>query len=236
MGWRAKLPAGLVRREQGDFVGAEEMLEECLAFHRTLGDDEGIAVGLLGLGDIARDQGDAAQLRRYCEERLARSRKLGVQWAIGFALNNLALGAYQERDLTRAFGVVSESIALFQAQQADASVAEVLITLGQIQRVQGDVAGAYAALTEALRHRRYARRWTPRSGLSINLPWSRRWQPSEQRLATTPSQLCGRRRRRWRLNRCSAPSPAWHRSLRPAIHQEARTSWPIPLTQLLYHV
>src|SRR5262245_20714737 len=37
---------GLVRREQGDFAGAAEMFEECIAFHRTLGDGEGIAVGL----------------------------------------------------------------------------------------------------------------------------------------------------------------------------------------------
>jgi WD40 repeat protein/predicted ATPase len=142
---------GLVRREQGDFAGARVMFEECMEFHRTLGDGEGMAVALLGLGDIARDQGDAAQLRRYCEESLALLRKLGVQWATGFALNNLALGAYLEGDLTRAFALASESVALFRSLQADASLAEVLITLGQIRRAQGDVAAAQAALAEALR-------------------------------------------------------------------------------------
>jgi hypothetical protein len=73
-----------------------------------------------------------------------------VQWAIGFALNNLALRAYQEGDLMHAFALVSESVSLFRAQQADASLAEVLITQAQILRAQGDGAAAYTALREAL--------------------------------------------------------------------------------------
>ncbi|HEX9369856.1 MAG TPA: hypothetical protein VF897_02580, partial [Roseiflexaceae bacterium] len=141
---------GLVRREQGDFAGAAVMFEECIAFHRALGDREGMAVGLLGLSDIARDQGAAAQVRRYGEDSLALLRQLRVQWAIGFALNNLALGAYQEADLTRAFALVSESVSMFREQKADASLAEVLITLGQIVRAQGDNEAASRALTEAL--------------------------------------------------------------------------------------
>jgi tetratricopeptide (TPR) repeat protein len=74
-----------------------------------------------------------------------------VQWAIGFALNNLALAAYLEGDLVRAFSLVEESVQLFRSLQADSSLAEVLITLGQIARAQGDHEAAYRALTEALR-------------------------------------------------------------------------------------
>ena len=50
----------------------------------------------------------------------------------------------------RAFALASESVALFRDAQADGSLAEVLITLGQIRRAQGDGAAAYTALTEAL--------------------------------------------------------------------------------------
>jgi predicted ATPase len=142
---------GLVIREQGDFARAMALFAECTQLHREIGDREGIALGLLGLCDIARDHGDVAQVRMYGEESLATLRKLGVQWAIGFALNNLALAAYQEGDMSRAFALVSESVALFRAQKADASLAEVLITLGQIVAAQGDVVAAYGALTEALR-------------------------------------------------------------------------------------
>jgi hypothetical protein len=41
-------------------------------------------------------------------------------------------------------------VALFRDLQSDASLAEVLITLGKIARARGDVAAASAALTEAL--------------------------------------------------------------------------------------
>jgi tetratricopeptide (TPR) repeat protein len=142
---------GLVRREQGDFAGAAALFEECLDLHRTLGDREGIAVGLLALSDIARDQGDVAQMQTYGAESLAILREIKVQWAIGFALNNLALAAYLEGDLTYASALVNESVSLFRNQKADGSLAEVLITQGQIARAQGELAAAYGALTEALR-------------------------------------------------------------------------------------
>jgi len=105
---------GLSLREQGNLARAEALFSECVAFHREIGDREGIAIGLLGLGDIARDQGDVAQLRAYCEESLTLLRTLGVQWAIGFALNNLALGAYLEGDLPRAASLVTESLSVFE--------------------------------------------------------------------------------------------------------------------------
>src|SRR5204863_994129 len=99
---------------------------------------------------ISRDQGDVAQMRRYAEQSLQVFRELGVQWAIGFALNNLALAAALEGDLTHALSLVEEGVRLFRRLQADSSLAEVLITQGQIVRAQGDNEAAYRALTEAL--------------------------------------------------------------------------------------
>jgi tetratricopeptide (TPR) repeat protein len=74
-----------------------------------------------------------------------------MQWALGFALNNLALAAYYEGDLARAVSLIRESVALFQAITADTCLSEVLITLGTILWAQGDAVAAYDALTEALR-------------------------------------------------------------------------------------
>jgi hypothetical protein len=91
-----------------------------------------------------------SQLRALAEESLALLRKLGVQWAIGFALNNLALASYLAGNLPGAHMRAEESLSVFRELQADASRAEVLITLGQIARAQRDTAAARAALTEAL--------------------------------------------------------------------------------------
>lgn len=74
-----------------------------------------------------------------------------MNWARGFALNNLALAAYLDNDMPQAFSRINESVAVFRSLQADSMVDEVLITQGHILRAREDGAGAYHALSEALR-------------------------------------------------------------------------------------
>jgi len=142
---------GLVQREQGNFARARQLFDEHLRLHRALGDQEGVAVGLLALSDLARDQGDGAAIRQYSAESLPILRSLAVRWAIGFALNNLALAAYWMDDLPQAVTLINESVAIYQAQQAEGSLAEVLITQGKIIAAQGELAAAHLILVEALR-------------------------------------------------------------------------------------
>jgi hypothetical protein len=139
-----------VLREQGDFTRAAALFAEGLTLHRTIGDRASEAFVLLGLADVARDQGDAAGVRVYGAPSLAILRELGIEWAIGFALHTLALGAYYEGDLTRALELIRESVGLFRGLKAAGSLAEVLITLGKIALVRRDAVAAYTALTEAL--------------------------------------------------------------------------------------
>jgi predicted ATPase/transcriptional regulator with XRE-family HTH domain len=150
LGWSLYLLA-LVVREQGDFARATRLLEESVDLHHELGDGEGWAQCRLGLGDVARDLGDAAGVRKHTEESLAVYRAFGTQWALGFAFNNLAVAAYLEGDLPQALALVNDSAALFRRQRSDASLAEVLVTQGNILRAQGEEAAAYEALIEALR-------------------------------------------------------------------------------------
>lgn len=141
---------GMVRREQGDFSRAMTLFAECAELHRDLGQYEDLAVAWLALSDVARDQGDVAQVRHYGEQGLASLRRLRVQWAIGFALNNLALAACLEGDFAHASMLIDESVALFRAQKAEGSLAEVLITHGRVLGAQGEFAAAQAALRESL--------------------------------------------------------------------------------------
>src|SRR5262249_10196792 len=63
----------------------------------------------------------------------------------------LALAAYLDGDMSRARSLVKESAAVFHSLQADSMLDEVLITQGHVLRTVGDAAGAYEALSEALR-------------------------------------------------------------------------------------
>jgi predicted ATPase/transcriptional regulator with XRE-family HTH domain len=141
----------LVLREQGNFEQAETLFKTCVDFHAEIGERTGVAQGLLGLSDVARDRGDVVQTRVYCEQSLVIYREFGTQWAIGFALNNLAQASYLDGDLHAALFLANESVSLFRSLQADGGVAEVLVTLGQILREQRQYESAQTALSEALR-------------------------------------------------------------------------------------
>ena len=142
----------LVLREQGDFARAETLFKECVDFHTEIGERTGVAQGLLGLSDVARDQGDTVQTQSYCEQSLAIFREYWTQWATGFVLNNLALAAYLDGDLTQAFTLTEQSLSLFRSLQADASLAEVLVTMGSILQAQGKTVTARETFAEALRY------------------------------------------------------------------------------------
>ncbi len=142
----------LIAREQGDYPYAETLFQEGIDYHRMIGDDVSVAQGELGVSDVARDTGDVRRLRAYAEQSLAEFRELGVEWAIGFALNNLALAAYLESDLPKAFDYSSEAILLFRRMQNKLSLAEALITMGQILARQGKTMAARDAFIEALRY------------------------------------------------------------------------------------
>jgi non-specific serine/threonine protein kinase len=140
----------LVLNEQGEYARAKELQEECLAFHRDLGDQEGMAWALLGLGDIARNQGDAKLLRSYCEQSLALFRDLGHSPGIGFSLNNLALAALMEGNMPEAGRSAEETEALFRSLHHLPGLAEALITVGRIRGAQGETRAAGRDLAEAL--------------------------------------------------------------------------------------
>lgn len=140
----------LVLRERGEFARATELLEVDLDLYQRLDDRVYEALSLLGLADIARDQGNADKIRRYGEPSLMIFRQSGIQWAIGFALNTLAMGAYYDKDLTRALSLIEECVALFRDLQSDGSLAEVLITYGSILHARGEVMAAQETLTDAL--------------------------------------------------------------------------------------
>jgi tetratricopeptide (TPR) repeat protein len=141
----------LVHREQGHLAKAAALYKECLAFHREIGDREGMMSSLLGLGDVARDEGDPAATRKYSEQSLSFFRDLGIKWAIGFALNNLAQAAYMEINLSQAYELAAESVTLFRELKDDGGLAEVLVTQGRIFQAQGRRTDAHNTLAEALR-------------------------------------------------------------------------------------
>lgn len=89
--------------------------------------------------------------RKYSTESLAIFREYEMQWAIGFALNNLAYAAYMEGDITQAFTLANESVSLFRGIDRGTGMVETLVTLGYVLLAQGEMAAVDEALSEVLR-------------------------------------------------------------------------------------
>lgn len=62
---------GFLRLEQGHYVAARTLFEECLVLDRELGNKYGICWLLTALGEVARSQEDYAGARVSYEEGLA---------------------------------------------------------------------------------------------------------------------------------------------------------------------
>jgi predicted ATPase/DNA-binding SARP family transcriptional activator len=141
---------GTLNREQGNYAESSRYWQEDLFLQRSLGDEEGIAVALLGLSDVARDQGNVAEIRKYGEECLAIFRATKNIQGLGFTLNNLALAAYLENDFEKAAGLAEESVSVFREMKGGVSLSEALITLGRIRLARGEAEKARAHFYEAL--------------------------------------------------------------------------------------
>ena len=74
-----------------------------------------------------------------------------ARWAIGFALNDLALADYQEGNAEAAAARAAEGAALFREMRSASGLAEALATRGYARAAQDDADGARAALSESLR-------------------------------------------------------------------------------------
>ena len=74
----------------GNYRHAAELLEESLRIRRERASPEGIAVGLLALGEVKRLQGDYAAAEKHTSESLARYRHLNHTAGVIACLYNLA--------------------------------------------------------------------------------------------------------------------------------------------------
>jgi len=150
----AQSGAGVLAREQGDYVAARASHEESLALRRKIGDREGIASSLSNLGSVAHEQGDFPGAEALYEESLAIRRELGDRQGMATSLNNLGLLARERGDYPTARRFHEASLALDREIGDRRHIAVSLNNLGGMAGDQGDYAAACALHEESLAIRR----------------------------------------------------------------------------------
>jgi predicted ATPase len=100
-----------------EYPSAEENYRSSLALYERLGDREGIAMCLNGLGRLALPRGDYDEGERMLRKGLAIARELGSAWHLAFALRHLASVLAAQGDHVGASALLEEALAV--ARQID---------------------------------------------------------------------------------------------------------------------
>jgi predicted ATPase/DNA-binding XRE family transcriptional regulator len=141
---------GHVVWSQGNRQRARALYKESLAIFRALGNKEGIARALHGLGSEARDRGDYAKARRYYEESLTLRRELGDTRGVSVTLAFLGAIAHFQGATEEAKSKLEESLAISRKINSKHNTSNALNILATIALDEGDLTQATALLEESL--------------------------------------------------------------------------------------
>ncbi len=147
---RALAGAGALAEAQGDYAGAEDVLDEGLALARRLGDTQVLATALLFRGLVAFDRDDSERTAALCRESLSLARSVGDAWTAAVALAQLGLVALRDKDHPGATALLEESLIGFRAMGNRWGVALVTGNLGIVALDRGDLTRAADLLRESL--------------------------------------------------------------------------------------
>jgi predicted ATPase/DNA-binding CsgD family transcriptional regulator len=147
--WAYYEAAGMVRY-LGNALQALRCCEESLKIFRSLGDRQGVAVALNGLGHISLERGDTETLQKVSEESLRLTRELGEHWRLAEALYLCASSAYLRGDYASARALMEESVALCRTVGEPHTIIRALHALALFARAQGDEITVREAYEETL--------------------------------------------------------------------------------------
>ena len=146
----AHMQVGIALTRSGDHRAARRHYGQSLVLYRALGDAEGTAEALFGLGWVASRLSQFDVARRLCEESLEVSRASGdlrgVAAALGL-LGALALDQGQSEDAVR---FVEESVAIRRQIGDRPEIAAALTDWGRMLNYSGEFAASYDHYHEAL--------------------------------------------------------------------------------------
>ena len=160
--------AGALAFRQGDYVGAQARVQECLSAPEALGDPELRALPLLIVTVSLLMQGAFEAALAPGEESVARFRAAGNRWGTAYALNPLARMLFKLGRAAEAWSRLEESLALFRQVGDDWGVALALGGLGEAALQQRDLPRARQLLERALEvRRRIGEKWLSAEALRM---------------------------------------------------------------------
>ncbi len=142
--------AGTIAFYRADYAAANAHYAAALARAEAIGDRQGIAYALDGLGAEAANRGDLPFARACSDASLEHSIAIGDHWLAGITLMNLGEIARTEGDLAAAARHYRASLSRLQLAGDPYFIAVAQINLGQVYLHEGDLVQAETVLRQSL--------------------------------------------------------------------------------------
>lgn len=141
---------------QSDFQTTSDLFAQSLEIYRSLGESgrHGMAIALIGLGNVATEVGDYESAPELFEEGLALMRQIEDHQGIAHALRNLGWCAMRPGDYALAEDYLEQALDQFRQLGDSMGIASTLSGLGEVAIRQGAYESAQELLTESLSLRR----------------------------------------------------------------------------------
>jgi predicted ATPase/DNA-binding SARP family transcriptional activator len=147
---RALRGASTLASRQGDAAAAERYALEAVALSRAIGDEAGLAQGLMAVGNALADQGEYRRAAEQYDGAATILRQGEPTRDLAVLLLNQGSLALNLGDLDMAEAAASESLAHARAASDDAGISINLTTLAMVALARRDPTRARALLDEAL--------------------------------------------------------------------------------------
>jgi len=147
---KALKAAGDLALDHGDYVAAQELLEQALRLHRGLGDERIVARCLTDLGHVAKCERDYSRAETLFEESTELARGLHDEEVLAEALLNHGDFLVSSGDFARAELLCRESLALYQGLGSDLGAGNCRYSLALACLHQHRSPEAFDLLREAL--------------------------------------------------------------------------------------
>lgn len=149
---KALYGAGAMAFFHGDYLEAQEQLEESVSIGRELGaaGKRNLAHALTTLGQVALFQGNPTMARELAGEGARLFQEVGEVWGTALALLHLGRAAVETGDFAAACSLLEESVALFRVSGDRQRLALPVNLLGMVALRQGDYGAARLQFEEAL--------------------------------------------------------------------------------------
>jgi tetratricopeptide (TPR) repeat protein len=146
--WQSKANALL---RLGRFDEAELLYQQAMALNRHIGDDEGLAHTLRGLGEIAWRRGDAVAAEKYVRDNEVLCRKLNNERGLSFTAQLLGDAARTRGDWGVATERYAEALARMERMGNRLGLCEVLAGCGHLAVATGhhDLAARWLGMARA---------------------------------------------------------------------------------------